>query len=270
MPYCVLLCYPQRKYGNLMALEDRMRLPVLSLIHRRQRLLNMLADFVERGQRLITVYAPSGYGKSMLLADFAQTTNLPVCWCSLNAVDRDPTSFLTLLTVIIADRFHEIEADSLLKLFDRGDTQVSIRRICDALAEICPHLIIIDDYHKAVSAGVTLALNRLLEQLPDASTIIVAARGDMSLETGQILELLISERVSGLSEVELQFKPAELQRVIRKRFGYNIDLATAQSIARATNGNIAQILLTAHMQSAHTGPMIASLIQRPGDDQEPI
>ena len=93
-----------------MALEDRIRLPALNLIHRRQRLLNMLTEFVETGYRLITVYAPGGYGKSILLADFAQTTDLPVCWCSLEAADRDPTSFLTLLVYSITDRFHEIEA----------------------------------------------------------------------------------------------------------------------------------------------------------------
>jgi hypothetical protein len=46
----------------------------------------------------------------------------------------------------------------------------------------------------------------------------------MTLETGQILELLISEQAVGLSEVELRFTGEELQRVIRKRFGRQIDL----------------------------------------------
>jgi ATP/maltotriose-dependent transcriptional regulator MalT len=66
-----------------MAFEDRIRLPALNLIHRRSRLLNLLAEFVEDGKRLVTVYAPGGYGKSILLADFAQTTDLPVCWSAM-------------------------------------------------------------------------------------------------------------------------------------------------------------------------------------------
>src|SRR5512145_1672147 len=182
-----------------MTFEDRIRLPALNLIHRRPRLLNMLTQFVEQGQRLITIYAPGGYGKSILLADFAQTTDLPVCWCSLELADRDPTSFLTLLSYSIIDRFHEIEPDRLLSLVTRGNTQNSIHRIADLLSQVGHHIIIIDDYHKAVSAGMTLALNRLLDQLPATSTMIVAARGDMTLETGQIIDLLISERASGLS-----------------------------------------------------------------------
>jgi ATP/maltotriose-dependent transcriptional regulator MalT/DNA-binding SARP family transcriptional activator len=251
-----------------MALEDRIRLPVLNLIHRRQRLLNMLTEFVETDKRLITVYAPGGYGKSILLADFAQTTDLPVCWCSLEPADRDPTAFLTLLAYSITDRFRELEADGLLSLVEKGDTQASVRRIADSLAEVGPHLIIIDDYHKAVSAGMTLALNRLLEQLPQTSTIIVAARGDMMLETSQVIDLLIAERATGLSEEELRFTPPELQRVMRKRFGRQIDLTTAETIARATDGNIAQILLTGHVM--HTDRLVSRLGQRLGDDQAVI
>jgi LuxR family maltose regulon positive regulatory protein len=170
-----------------MALEDRIRLPTLNLIHRRQRLLNMLAEFVAAGNRLITIYAPGGYGKSILLADFAQTTDLPVCWCSLEPADRDPTAFLSLLAYSITDRFHEIERGGLLELVQQGDTQVSVRRIANLLADVGSHIIILDDYHKAISAGMTLALNRLLEQLPPVSTIIVAARGDMMLETSQVI-----------------------------------------------------------------------------------
>jgi tetratricopeptide (TPR) repeat protein len=253
-----------------MAFEDRIRLPALNLIHRRPRLLNLLTQLVEAGQRLITIYAPGGYGKSILLADFAQTTDLPVCWCSLEPTDRDPTSFLTLLVHSITDRFHEIQPEPLFKLVQRGDTQASIRRIADLLGGAGPHLIIIDDYHKAVSAGMSLALNRLLDQLPATSTVIVAARGDMNLETGQILELLISEQASGLSEEELRFTGEELQRVMRKRFGRQIDLDTAEEIAQSTDGNIAQILMAGHTQSIQAGQLIGHLKQRLGADREVI
>ncbi len=251
-----------------MAFKDRIRLPALTLIHRRVRLLNLLAEFIETGQRLITVYAPSGYGKSILLADFAQTTDLPVCWCSLEPTDRDPAAFLALLAYSITDRFHEIEAGGLLRLIEQGDTQSSVRRIADLLHTAGPHIIIIDDYHKANSAGMTLALNGLLDQLPQESRLIVAARGDVTLETRQVLELLVAERATGLSEEELRFTPEELQLLIRKRFGRQIDLSSAEEIARSTDGNIAQILLAGHIM--HAEKMIGTLRQGLGDDQETI
>ena len=251
-----------------MGLEDRIRLPNLNLIHRRSRLLNLLDKFIKKGQRLITIYAPGGYGKSILLADFAQTTDLPICWCSLEPADRDPTSFLTLLAYSITDRFHEIEPNSLLNLVNRGDTQSSIRRIAELLRSVDSHIIIIDDYHKAVSAGMTLALNRLLKQLPETSTIIVAARGDMTLDTGQIIDLLISERATGLSEEELKFTGEEIQLVMRKRFGRRINAEDADEIAQATDGNVAQVLLTGHMM--HANRLIGHLKQRLGNDRQMI
>jgi LuxR family maltose regulon positive regulatory protein len=251
-----------------MAFEDRIRLPTLNLIHRRPRLLSLLTGFVETRQRLITIYAPSGYGKSILLADFAQTTDLPVCWCSLEAADRDPASFLTLLAYSITDRFHEIKPDILLKIVERGDTQSSIRHFAELLGTVGPHIIIVDDYHKAVSASMTLALNRLLAQLPEKSTVVVAARGDLTLETGQIIDLLIAERATGLSEEELRFTPEELQLVMRKRFGRRIDLDRAEELAEATDGNIAQILLTGHI--SYADQVIGRLRQRLGDDREMI
>ncbi len=250
-----------------MALGDRIRLPALNLIHRRPRLLHTLEQFIETGHRLITVYAPGGYGKSILLADFAQTTDLPVCWCSLEPADRDPTSFLTLLAYSIIDRFHEIEPEPLLKLVERGDTQASIHRIVELLSVVGPHIIIIDDYHKAVSTGMALVLNRLLEQLPETSTMIVAARDDMNLATGQILDLLISERATGLSEEELRFNRDELQLVMRKRFGRQLNLVSAEEIGRATDGNIAQILLAGHMMRAGQAVTSRHLL---GDDRDVI
>ena len=253
-----------------MAFTDRIRLPNLNLIHRRPRLLDRLTTYVDSRFRLITVYAPSGFGKSIMLADYTLTTDLPICWCSLSSEDRDPTVFLTLLAYSITDRFREIDPEPLISLVKRGDTQRSLRRIATVLGNVGRHVIILDDYHKAVSAGMNLALNRLLEYLPDTSTIIVAARGNMGLETGQILDLLIAERATGLSEEELRFTGDEIQRVMRKRFGRQIDLETATTIAKATDGNIAQILLTGHMQSAQVGEMIISLQDRLGDDRQII
>jgi ATP/maltotriose-dependent transcriptional regulator MalT/DNA-binding SARP family transcriptional activator len=98
--------------------------------------------------------------------------------------------------------------------------------------------------------------------------MIVAARGDMELETGQIIDLLISDRATGLSEEELRFTSEEIRRVMLKRFGRRIDRDSAENIARATDGNIAQILLTGHI--GHAERMIDNLQGRLGDDREII
>ncbi len=247
-------------------LSDRICLPLIGGIYRRTRLINLLKSYIigENPKRLITAYAPGGYGKTVLLADLAQEEDLPpVCWCSLEAADRDPTSLLTLLAHSIIDRFHDLDTQNFLQIIERGDRQASIHRIADVLAKAGRHVIIFDDYHKATSAGVTLALNGLLQQLPPESTLIIAGRGDMYFDVDAITDLLLTGLATGLSEEHLSFTGPEIKQVMRKRFGRYISSEKAEAIAAATDGNIAQILLTGHAR--HAG-----LVERLGQDKGTI
>jgi DNA-binding SARP family transcriptional activator len=251
-----------------MSFEDRIRLPAVSLIQRRSQLLNALGQQIEFGSRLITVYAPGGYGKSTLLADFAQTTDLPTCWCSLEAVDRDAASFLTLLTHSINNRFKAIDSGGLLKLVALGDIYSSVQRITELMCRVGPYLIIIDDIHKAISPEMTLILNRLLERLPAKSAIIVAGRNDVTRPEDQYFDLLRVEPNIRYSTDDLRFTPLEVQKMMYKRFGRMMDLADAEAIVRATDGNIAQILLAGHF--IDSDKMIGRLRRRLGDDRKQL
>ena len=47
----------------------------------------------ELGRGLVLVCAPAGYGKTVLLANWAQRAQFPVAWLSLDAGDNDPARF---------------------------------------------------------------------------------------------------------------------------------------------------------------------------------
>lgn len=59
---------------------------------RRQRLIDFLHSRIDR--RLLLVSAPAGYGKTTLLVDFANDTNFPVCWYSLDSGAQEPRVFV--------------------------------------------------------------------------------------------------------------------------------------------------------------------------------
>ena len=46
---------------------------------------------------VVAVTAPAGYGKSTLLAEWAQAEDRPVAWASLDTFDDDPAALLGLL-----------------------------------------------------------------------------------------------------------------------------------------------------------------------------
>jgi len=60
----------------------------------RPRLLAVLEEAIDN--RLIIVAAPAGYGKTSLLVDFVHQTLQPVCWLSLDDLDRDPQEAVNL------------------------------------------------------------------------------------------------------------------------------------------------------------------------------
>src|SRR3990172_715285 len=78
---------------------------------RRPRLVDFLHDNIHR--KLILISAGPGYGKTSLLVDFLQDTELTTSWYSMDPAGADPWVFVSHLVGSIAQAFPTLELGSL-------------------------------------------------------------------------------------------------------------------------------------------------------------
>jgi LuxR family maltose regulon positive regulatory protein len=72
----------------------------------RERLVDAIHANIPR--KLIAIAAPPGYGKTTLLAEFGQETELGVCWFRLSEGDWDVMRFAQVLAASLQERFRRL------------------------------------------------------------------------------------------------------------------------------------------------------------------
>ncbi len=213
---------------------------------RRQRLLDFMHEYLDR--KLILVSASAGYGKTTLLVDFAQDTEIPVCWYSLDAGDRDPQVFLEYLLASLQRQFPNFggRTGALLQDAARGRDLNAIvgTLVTEIQEEIGQYFVLaLDDYHLVdESVPVNLLLDQLLNYLPDNAHVILASR---ALPTRLTLTRLTARlQVAGMGIHDLRFQPHEIRDLMQQNYRLEVTETVAQRLAEQSEGWIAGIVLT--------------------------
>ncbi len=213
----------------------------------RSRLLGLLDELLDN--RLIIVAAPAGYGKTSLLVDFAQSTQWPVCWYSLDTLDQEPQRFIAHFISAINQRFPGFGKSCLAALQsmgqDRLDLDVLVSLIInDAFENITEHFIlVVDDFHLVEKSQVVVNfVNRFLQDVDENCHLILASRALLTLPD---LPLMVARAlVGGLSFEELCFQPVEIQGLLRQTYQLSLTDAEAAELARDTEGWVTGLLLS--------------------------
>ncbi|MEJ2708046.1 MAG: tetratricopeptide repeat protein [Anaerolineales bacterium] len=214
----------------------------------RQRLLDQLYELLDF--KLILVAAPAGYGKTSLLVDFAHQVDMPVCWFSLDPLDRDPYRFISHFIAAITEAcpdFGKVSQAALNSVATDSftpDTFIA-SLVNDIYDNIHEHfLFILDDFHLVNgSEPVVNFVNQFTHTAPDNCHLALSSR---SLPTLPDMPILITRAlVGGLSFEELAFSAQEIQALALNNYQVTLSDQIAEQLASETEGWITGLLLSA-------------------------
>lgn len=163
------------------AVPPKLLRPRLERIHSRSDLLYLLDQL--RAAPLIIVSGLSGAGKTVLVASYAQTRNLPSLWYQIDHNDEDPVNFFSHLDVA-ARHFISLKRVDLPKP-DFGCLSGNSEAVRGYFADLyrcmfTPFLMVFDNYHQ-VAEGARLhgLIREACSVLPPGGRIVLIARNDL-------------------------------------------------------------------------------------------
>ena len=160
------------------------------------------------------VAAPSGFGKTTLLAQWAETQPGPLAWLNLDASDRGLKRFVTHLVAAI----ETLAPGVTLPVLDgvRQPHQGAPAEIGSALADQLLDLprdvvLVLDDYQLAASTEVEALLAALLRLPPPAFHLVLATRSDPALP---LARMRLHGQVNELRARDLRFDDDEAGQLL--------------------------------------------------------
>ncbi|MBK9178697.1 MAG: LuxR family transcriptional regulator [Acidimicrobiales bacterium] len=192
---------------------------------------------------LVVISAPAGFGKTTVLADWAEQDDRTFVWVSLERGDGEPVALLTLLATAVA-RVRHVDP----RLFDHlGSPGISVlgrvvpRLVAALRAPGDPVVLVLRGAEEITSRVSQDAVDLLVDQLPAGVQVVVTGRRAVWLASGT--------RRSGGALLELG--PADLAFDVEEAcalfeaLGVGLPAAEVASLVTATEGWAAGLYLTA-------------------------
>jgi len=200
--------------------------------------------------RVSVLSAPTGYGKTTLLAHWRQVEEAEVAfaWVSLDEQDNDPARLWRHIVEALrraVPEDQEFGADVLVGLGAVGQKLVgtTLSMLINVLAEL-PHRIVLllDDYQFVTEWETHESVAFFVEHLPENLHLIISSRSDPPLPLGR---LRARGELAEIRTEELAFTEEEAECLLNEKMGLNIEPDDVGVLLEHTEGWPAGIYLAA-------------------------
>jgi LuxR family maltose regulon positive regulatory protein len=179
---------------------------------RRTSLIERLAGQVSRP--IVSVVAPAGYGKTTLLAQWAERSGQAVAWVSVDEQDNDAKVLLGYVASAL-DAVQPVARPVFDALASPGSSVPGsvVRRLGNAFAAITvPVLLILDDVHLLRNSECRAALSVLADHVPDSGRLVLAGRDQPPL---RVARLRAAGRIAEIGPADLALTREEASLLLR-------------------------------------------------------
>jgi LuxR family maltose regulon positive regulatory protein len=192
---------------------------------------------------VVAVVAPTGYGKTTLVAQWAEKDPRDVAWLTLDETDNDPVVLLSGVVQSVG-RIEPFEGSLLeeLRTLNPYPGVAHVPRVTSALSSLsAPLMLVLDDLHALHTRQSKDALSDLIERMPPIVQVVLICRTTLPVRTptlrarGQLVEI---------GPADLALDDAEAQMLLRGA-GVEASRADVSHLNRLTEGWPAGLYLTA-------------------------
>ena len=225
---------------------------------------DLIARLCASRSPVVTIVAPAGYGKTTLVARWAEADPRPFAWVALDGRDDDALMFLRYIAAAI----HRV-APVPLEVFDAlsgpgGSTWSNrVPRVGGALAALeRPLVLVLDDVHAVANPSCLDVLAALVGFLPAGSQIAIASREEPALPLARWRARGLTDEI-GVADLRLDEQEAES---LLAAAGVRLEPSELSELTERTEGWPAGLYLAALSLQAG-GSSSASAAGFTGDDR---
>src|SRR4051794_39931715 len=182
---------------------------------------------------LVLLVAPAGYGKSTLLAQWADADKRPFAWLTLDESDNDPAQLLSSVGSVLH------AAGLVPARGSGGGVQEALLRSLESAQK--PFVLVLDDLQVLTSNRSLDALTAVVEHLPWGSQVAMASRAEPPMPVGR---LRARRMVTEVRAADLALTPSEAAALVSGA-GLAASADEVDDLLRRTEGWPAALYLTA-------------------------